>query len=129
MVTRRGTRHSAAAPIPKCLHSGASGHIATICPRTTYTPTPPSLTCNHCIRTCRSGWSDEPEGHQMIVVVDPCQTHATPVVRPTIPLLAIPLLVQSDPILAREPSPCLEYKQSTNQSWTESTMENLLQQL
>ena len=83
MVTRRGTRHSAAAPTPTCLHCGASGHIATICPRTTYTPDPPSLTCNNCIRTCRSGWSDEPDGHQMIVIVDPCQIHATPVVRPT----------------------------------------------
>ena len=85
MVTRRGTRHSRPTPPPTCLHCGAQGHIATVCPRTTYLPDIPALKCTHCIRTIRSGTSSEPVSTQIVVIIDPCIAHSSPVVRPAPP--------------------------------------------
>ena len=45
----------------------------------------PSLNCRHCVRYCRSGYRDEPENHQIVMFIDPCSAHSTPVIRPLRP--------------------------------------------
>ncbi|KAL5270184.1 hypothetical protein ACHWQZ_G001049 [Mnemiopsis leidyi] len=47
----------------------------------------PSATCRRCVRTVRSGWSNEPDDHQVVIIVDPCDIHSSSVVRPTPPAL------------------------------------------
>ena len=80
--TRRG-QTPAQQPPPKCDHCDSVGHISTICPRTNYLPQLPAASCTHCIRTVRSGWADEPDAHQIILTLDPCYAHSSPVVRPS----------------------------------------------
>ena len=60
---------------PKYKHCGKSGHTATICPRSTYMPKMPVLTCTVCIRTCRSGYQDEPDCDQIVVTIVLCNIH------------------------------------------------------
>ena len=62
MPTRSGLRLSRPIPPPTCSHCGVRGHINTVCPRSSYSPDIPALTCTHCIRTVRSGQSNEPDG-------------------------------------------------------------------
>ncbi|XP_063688224.1 uncharacterized protein LOC134821413 [Bolinopsis microptera] len=83
MPTRSGLRLSRPIPPPTCSHCGARGHINTVCPRSSYSPVIPALTCPHCIRTVRSRQSNEPDGTQIVVTIDPCDTHSSPVVRPS----------------------------------------------
>ena len=85
MPTRSGLRLSRPTPPPTCSHCGARGHINTVCPRSSYSPDIPALTCPHCIRTVRSGQSNEPDGTHIVVTIDPCSTHSSPVVRPSPP--------------------------------------------
>ena len=80
--TRRG-QTPVQQPPPKCDHCGSVGHISTIWPRTNYLPQLPAASCTHCIRTVRSGWADEPDAHQIILTLDPCSAHSSPVVRPS----------------------------------------------
>ena len=42
-------------------------------------------TCRNCIRTIRSGYNDEPSGHDMVAVIGACNVHASPVIRPQRP--------------------------------------------
>ena len=82
MPTRSGLRLSRPNPPPTCSHCGVRGHISTVCPRSSYSPDIPALSCPHCIRTVRSGQSNEPDGTQIVVIIDPCSGHSSPVVRP-----------------------------------------------
>ena len=72
--TRRGN-HRAPSASPTCDHCGSTGHIAAVCSRTIYAPDLPSLRCPHCVRTVRSGWSNEPNDHEVLIVLDPCLAH------------------------------------------------------
>ena len=86
MVTRRGTRYSRPTPAPKCAHCASTGHVATSCPRTSYNaPSLPSLKCSSCVLVARSGYSDEPLTHQIILTIDPCLAHASSTSRPSRP--------------------------------------------
>ena len=85
MPTRSGLRLSRPTPPPTCSHCGARGHINTVCPRSSYSPDIPALTCPHCIRTVRSGQGNEPDSTQIVVTIDLCSTHSSPVVRPSPP--------------------------------------------
>ena len=86
MVTRRGTRYSRPTPAPKCAHCASTGHVATSCPRTSYNaPSLLSLKCSSCVLVARSGYSDEPLTHQIILTIDPCLAHASSTSRPSRP--------------------------------------------
>ncbi|KAL5263350.1 hypothetical protein ACHWQZ_G008646 [Mnemiopsis leidyi] len=85
-MVRTRRNNSTAATSPTCDHCSSSGHVAAICPRSTYPPESiPSLNCRHCVRYCRSGYRDEPENHQIVMFIDPCSAHSTPVIRPLRP--------------------------------------------
>ena len=96
-MTRSGRNLTANPPPPTCKHCGEPGHISTICPRSTYNPDNPALTCRNCIRTIRSGYSDEPSGHDMVAVIGACNVHASPVIRPQRPPSAQPPPVPRPP--------------------------------
>ena len=85
MVTTRRHNHPQRALPPTCDHCGNTGHISSICPRSAYLPKMPALRCTACIFTCRSGYEDEPDSNQIVVTIDPCILHSSPVVRPSRP--------------------------------------------
>ena len=85
MVTTRRRNHPQRALPPTCDHCGNTGHISSICPRSAYLPKIRALCCTACIFTCRSGYEDEPDSNQIVVTIDPCILHSSPVVRPSRP--------------------------------------------
>ena len=85
MVTTRRRNHPQRALPPTCDHCGNTGHISSIFPRSAYLPKMPALRCTACILTCRSGYEDEPDSNQIVVTIDPCILHSSPVVRPSRP--------------------------------------------
>ena len=105
MVLRSGTRLSRPITPPTCSHCGVQGHISTVCPRSTYSPDIPALACNHCIRTVRSGHRSEPDGTQIVVTIDPCTSHSSPVIRPNPPHTPASALASATTPLVRPTPP------------------------
>ena len=103
IVRTRTQRYTPLPSTPKCLHCGIRGHIAAICPRTAYDGNAPFLSCDHCVKNIRSGWSDEPEIRQVVVFIKPCDDHASPFIRPTRP--APPPLCATGPTRQLPPPP------------------------